>query len=137
MARTAPPSPSRPAERSQTQQLLARIFRRRDQPDERRHADSPVRALLRQLSLRRGRSDGPGVLLEGQLKLQGPRGRPAYFVLEQTPRGFTLRQYEIVESRPARLVSVVELSQYDVVSDLSGHALELPFSAEQRTEAGT
>ncbi|KAL4114082.1 hypothetical protein PRIC2_014762 [Phytophthora ramorum] len=186
--RVSSPVPAGPGSggglRSQT--LLARLFRRKEQQspmapqplndsirtlygeeeETKTHVDSPMRALLRSLSLQRSsrsadsktealtpRSDAAQVLLEGVLTelLQQRywRSKPCYLVLEQTLDSgagsqlrFTLRQFRfLAESRkPGRLVSIVTLSQNDVVTELRSHrqvkhALELQLaSADQRTD---
>uniref|UniRef100_H3GSR1 Uncharacterized protein n=1 Tax=Phytophthora ramorum TaxID=164328 RepID=H3GSR1_PHYRM len=167
--RVSSPVPAGPGSggglRSQT--LLARLFRRKEQQspmapqplndsirtlygeeeETKTHVDSPMRALLRSLSLQRSsrsadsktealtpRSDAAQVLLEGVLTelLQQRywRSKPCYLVLEQTLDSgagsqlrFTLRQFRfLAESRkPGRLVSIVTLSQNDVVTELRSH----------------
>ncbi|OWZ18196.1 CMGC/MAPK protein kinase [Phytophthora megakarya] len=163
-----------------TQTLLARLFRRKErsplplplrddeagrslygeEEETKTHVDSPMRALLRSLSLQRSRNRSQvvrtpsapvEVLVEGVLtelmQQRYWRSKPCYFVLEQTVESsasvrFTLRQFRFLpESRkPGRLVAIVTLSQNDLVSDLRSHrqvkhALELQLaSADQRTE---
>ncbi|KAF1795680.1 Protein kinase-like domain [Phytophthora cactorum] len=110
--------------------------------------DSPMRALLRSLSLQRNRhkaeevrtrSSEPYMLVEGVLTL---------LTLESgvgTHMRFTLRQFRFQQEdrRPGRLVAIITLSQNDVVTDLRSHqqvkhALELQLaSPDQRTEVAT
>ncbi|KAL3670032.1 hypothetical protein V7S43_005402 [Phytophthora oleae] len=160
-----------------TQKLLARLFRRKErspsaprpltagrslygeEEETKAHVDSPMRALLRSLSLQRGRkteevrtpsSEPVQVLVEGVLTVLMQqcywRSKPCYFVLEKTLASgagalgthvkFTLRQFGFKpESRkPGRLVATVTLSQNDVVADLRSyrqvkHALELQLAS--------
>ncbi|KAG3053906.1 Mitogen-activated protein kinase 4 [Phytophthora cactorum] len=167
--------------RSQT--LLARLFRRKErspkvprplvgrslygeEEETKARVDSPMRALLRSLSLQRNRhkaeevrtrsSEPVQVLVEGVLTLLVQqrywRSTPCYFVLEQTLESgvgthmrFTLRQFRFQQEdrRPGRLVAIITLSQNDVVTDLRSHqqvkhALELQLaSPDQRTEVAT
>ncbi|KAG6610943.1 CMGC/MAPK protein kinase [Phytophthora cinnamomi] len=179
LRRASSPVPARPGSggaaglRSQT--LLARLFRRKEQQrspaaprplsrslygeeeESKAHVDSPMRALLRSLSLQRKSrprtppADAALVLLEGVLTELAAqrywRSKPCYFVLEQaTAAGdalaFTLRQFRFLPEtrRPGRLVAVVTLSARDAVTDLRTHrqvkhALELQLAtAAQRVE---
>ncbi|KAG7399684.1 hypothetical protein PHYBOEH_008191 [Phytophthora boehmeriae] len=173
----ASPSPG-PGSRSQTHRLLARIFRRKDhspaaprllsdralygeEEETKTHSASPVRALLRSLSLQRGNRHAasvtpPGtngtILIEGlltELEQRSWRCKKYYFVLEEeleqdtlgTRLRFTLKQFTLTENKPGRSVAVVVLSPYDTVTDLRGyqqikHVLELQFRAELHSEAG-
>ncbi|KAK1929757.1 Mitogen-activated protein kinase 4 [Phytophthora citrophthora] len=155
-----------------TQKLLARLFRRKErspslagrslygeEEETKTHVDSPMRALLRSLSLQRGRrsevirtpsSEPVQVLVEGVLTVLMQqrywRSRPCYFVLEQTLDSeagalgthmkFTLRQfrYQPENRKPGHLVAIVTLSQNDVLTDLRSHqqvkhALELQLAS--------
>jgi mitogen-activated protein kinase 1/3 len=150
-----------------TQTLLSRLFRRKErsptapqplalrddvygeQEETKMHADSPMRALLRSLSLQRSSNssstgsvdsrttattppaDAAQVLLEGVLtelhQQRYWRSKPCYVALEQTLDGsqfrFTLRQFRFLPEtrKPGRLVAVVTLSPNDVVSELQSH----------------
>ncbi|KAE9238954.1 Mitogen-activated protein kinase 4 [Phytophthora fragariae] len=172
LRRVSPPVSAGPGSgglRSQT--LLSRLFRRKEsrslygeEEESKTHVDSPMRALLRSLSLQRKSrpqevrtppAEAAQVLLEGVLTQLAQqrywRSQPCYFVLEQALAGsdalgsqftFTLRQFRFLpDSRqPGRLVAIVTLSQNDVVADLRAHrqvkhALELQLAAaDQRVE---
>ncbi|EGZ26491.1 hypothetical protein PHYSODRAFT_551829 [Phytophthora sojae] len=167
LRRVASPVPAGPGSgggaRSQT--LLSRLFRRKDrspaaprplsrslygeEEETKTHVDSPMRALLRSLSLQRKSrpqevrtppADAAQVLLEGVLtelaQTRYWRSKPCYFFT------FTLRQFHFLPEtrRPGRLVAIATLSPDDVVSDLRTHrqvkhALELQLAAaHQRVE---
>ncbi|CEG44623.1 cmgc mapk protein kinase [Plasmopara halstedii] len=157
--------------RLRSQTLLARLFRRKErsplnsqaqnerllygeEEESKVRVDSPIRALLRSLSLQRGGdktseertlSEPVHVLIEGVLTMLVQqlywRSMPYYFVLEQTVDKdalvrFTLRQFSIdpASRRPGRLVAIVTLSHNDVVTDLRSyrharHALELQLAS--------
>ncbi|CAI5743716.1 unnamed protein product [Peronospora destructor] len=167
-----------------TQTLLTRLFRRKErspsalQPltldsdanatrilygeeeETKTYVDSPMRALLRSLSLQRSGRTRPEVvhttpsatlqvLVDGVFTELFEQNywhvKPSYFILEQSMESkevrFTLRQFQyLIESRkPGQLMAIITLSRNDLVMDLQTHqqmksVLELQLATrEQRT----
>ncbi|CAH0485405.1 unnamed protein product [Peronospora farinosa] len=168
-----------------TQTLLARLFRRKEhspstlrpltldndavstrllygeEEETKTHVDSPMRTLIRSLSLQRsGRnsqevvhmtpSETLQVLIDGVFtELLEPNSwhvKPSYFILEQSMESkggrFILRQFQYLsESRkPGHLMTIITLSRKDLVMDIKTHqqmqhVLKLQLATcEQRTD---
>ncbi|CAI5702211.1 unnamed protein product [Peronospora effusa] len=168
-----------------TQTVLARLFRRKEhspstlrpltldndavstrllygeEEETKTHVDSPMRTLLRSLSLQRsGRnsqevvhmtpSETSQVLIDGVFtELFEPNSwhvKPSYFILEQSMESkggrFILRQFQYLSEskKPGHLVTIITLSRKDLVMDIKTHqqmqhVLELQLATcEQRTD---
>ncbi|TDH69336.1 hypothetical protein CCR75_001385 [Bremia lactucae] len=162
--------------RLRSQTLLARLFRRKErsplanrslyneEEECKTRVESPMRALLRSLSLQRDRnkadeicaspSEPAHVLFEGELTLFDRRHcaflTRCYFVLDQaiensTLLRFTMKQYQfnLERRRPGRVMAIFTLSHNDIVTNMRSHCqkffafvLELASPDQRKKVAG-